>query len=78
MREIQIAVSSVDCQKKYEIPGKFKSQTKEHSFLSVYPQCVGAFLYEKWSVVYLKFKFKVSAKGGMDWEFELAYENYYV
>ena len=77
MREIQIVVLSVDCQMKYEIPGKFKSQTKENSFfISISPMC-GAFLYEKWSVVYLKFKFKVSAKGGMDWEFELAYENYY-
>jgi len=38
----------------------------------------GAFLYVKWSVVFLKFKFEVGAKGGMDWEFELADENYYM
>ena len=38
----------------------------------------GAFLYEKWSVDFLKFKFKVGAKGGMDWKFELADENYYM
>ena len=59
-------------------PGKFKSQTKEDSFfISISPMC-GAFLYEKWSVVFLKFKLKVGAEGGMDWEFELTDENYYM
>ena len=38
----------------------------------------GVFLYEKWSVVFLKFKLKVGTEGGMDWEFELTDENYYM